>query len=819
MKITYALVPLILQVLLGGFALTGLVGCGADTEDLPQVTAAETSRQDAAVITRDNGAPCEDSEVCESGYCVDGVCCATACTGTCMACNETLTGTSSGVCLAVTVDTDPDNECEPDGDICGLDGFCSGVLAPSGEASTCGFVNTDVQCLGERCIDADIYGAANCNGAGSCGGSSVTEECGLYACQEGADGPGCPTTCSSDAECDGAAGAWCCESTGQCVTGKAPGQTCSSAGECGCGFCVDGVCCGTACTGSCYSCNQAYTGGVASGECAPVAAGLNWSDCTAQATATCGLNGKCDGSGACQLYNNTTECGASGCSGGDAVGPQYCSGDGSCQPGTLADECNEYACESGACRTNCFDDGDCASGYRCYLNRLGGGNTCTDKLLIGEACSQDSQCASGECVDGYCCESGCEATCEACRKSKTGENNGWCEPVSEGTDPDLECAPASCIDSDRFSVPRATCDSGQCSNPAGVACSPYRCNGATGNCFNSCPSYLNGEVHENCGVDTPYCIYGGCYDNRRPSANSVNASADQSSTTNIELSGSDPDGDSLYFELVGTPSNAVILSQNGTNATVRFTATSCYYSENFRYRVCDRESGDPARLCSSNARVIVSIQNVRPWVSINTSNGVVSHNQDLSRSFSFGDACTPNADLYVVARRDGAGSVNVTNRNNAAGTATVNWISSKSTPALWCDGPYSQHLRQDATVIVQNSDNDATGSAQFNATALPASECSDECTLDILWCQVDEILPSNCAYCRDYYRSERYCCARHWWGGCKRNCTRQVRENTCDDVSSTLGVLTVIGNWFQSVGCTITFGLIPCPDPPRCWWD
>ena len=62
------------------------------------------------------------------------------------------------------------------------------------------------------------------------------------------------------------------------------------------------------------------------------------------------------------------------------VSAQYCSGDGTCQPGALADECDAYACESGACRTNCFDDGDCASGFRCYLNRLGGGNTCTDKL-------------------------------------------------------------------------------------------------------------------------------------------------------------------------------------------------------------------------------------------------------------------------------------------------------------------------------------------------------------------------------------------------------------------------------------------------------
>ena len=96
-----------------------------------------------------------------------------------------------------------------------------------------------------------------------------------------------------------------------------------------------------------------------------------------------------------------------------------------------------------------------------------------------------------------------------------------------------------------------------------------------------------------------------------------------------------------------------------------------------------------------------------------------------------------NSDLYVVARRNGAGNVSVSNRNNSTGTATVNWTPEEH-PALWCDGPYSQHLRQDSTVIVQNSDDNMTGSAQFNATALPASECSDECTLDILWCQVDE---------------------------------------------------------------------------------
>ena len=100
-------------MLLGSLVLTGLTGCGSEPSATPELAAAETERQDAAVITRDNGAPCEDNEVCESGYCIDGVCCATECTGTCMACNESLTGSSSGVCLAVSVDTDPDNECDP----------------------------------------------------------------------------------------------------------------------------------------------------------------------------------------------------------------------------------------------------------------------------------------------------------------------------------------------------------------------------------------------------------------------------------------------------------------------------------------------------------------------------------------------------------------------------------------------------------------------------------------------------------------------------------------------------------------------------------
>ena len=88
------------------------------------------------------------------------------------------------------------------------------------------------------------------------------------------------------------------------------------------------------------------------------------------------------------------------------------------------------------------------------------------------------------------------------------------------------------------------------------------------------------------------------------------------------------------YRAVGNPSNAVILSQNGTNATVRFTASSCIGNEQFRFRVCDRESGASERLCSTDAYVVVTINNVRPWVSTTQAMGSYPTTK-TSRGFSF----------------------------------------------------------------------------------------------------------------------------------------------------------------------------------------
>jgi MYXO-CTERM domain-containing protein len=62
----------------------------------------------------------------------------------------------------------------------------------------------------------------------------------------------------------------------------------------------------------------------------------------------------------------------------------------------------------------------------------------------GGRCDRDAHCTNGHCVDGVCCASVCDGVCESCRGSETGEGDGVCAPVSDGTDPADECAPSAC---------------------------------------------------------------------------------------------------------------------------------------------------------------------------------------------------------------------------------------------------------------------------------------------------------------------------------------------------------------------------------------
>jgi hypothetical protein len=113
-----------------------------------------------------NGTACSSAVACASGFCVDGVCCQSACSDTCVSCNQ---AGRAGQCSAYAVGSDPEKECNTGSDPCRL--VCNGAgscdAPPSGMA--CG-----------RCTV--------CDGLGSCS-------------------PPDPPLCSTDAGAGGSGGA------------------------------------------------------------------------------------------------------------------------------------------------------------------------------------------------------------------------------------------------------------------------------------------------------------------------------------------------------------------------------------------------------------------------------------------------------------------------------------------------------------------------------------------------------------------------------------------------------------------------------------
>ena len=55
---------------------------------------------------------------------------------------------------------------------------------------------------------------------------------------------------------------------------------------------------------------------------------------------------------------------------------------------------------------------------------------------LGKTCASGTECSTGFCTDGVCCNTECKGTCESCGQAAT---KGTCSPIPEGMDPDVEC--------------------------------------------------------------------------------------------------------------------------------------------------------------------------------------------------------------------------------------------------------------------------------------------------------------------------------------------------------------------------------------------
>jgi hypothetical protein len=405
----------------------------------------------ALAASRPDGAACRDGGECASGHCADGVCCLTSCAGACLSCN--VPG-KQGTCSPVPEGVEHPTCADQGTASCGFDGTCDG-------RGSCRKYPAGSRCSPGRCSGSSITAEGACDGDGRCElGPVVT--CAPFSCDPSGDIPICFSRCTTSDQC--VPGRQCL--TGSCGT-KLDGAACVDSTECTTGFCVDGICCDSPCDGPCSSCAGAGSTGV----CRPVPEGVRDPRglCRDDGPATCGHTGACNGTGGCARYPTGTICVAATCRGAVLQSAGRCDGAGACLMGSDL-TCAPFACRNGTCNSVCHSDEDCAAGQACDATGSCG------KKGQGQPCAAATECLTGHCIDGVCCDSACQGPCRSC---VLGQTPGRCTVSAPGTlDPRGACLDRgkSLCDTD------GTCEGGGgCSRyPAGTVCSASVCNAATG---------------------------------------------------------------------------------------------------------------------------------------------------------------------------------------------------------------------------------------------------------------------------------------------------------------------------------------------------
>ena len=184
---------------------------------------------------------------------------------------------------------------------------------------------------------------------------------------------------------------------------------------------MDGVCCNGACAGTCEACNL----GIDRGTCRPIPS-------HADPTDECAGPLSCNGTGACHRPDGVICINHGDCESGACVDAVCC---GTACAGTC-EACNVVG-QEGTCAyvpSSTDPSNECAGALSCN-----GNGSCFRGA--GAACTVAAECQSGFCVDGVCCGSKCDGTCEACDVPGA---EGTCSPVPALEDPAGECAPYFC---------------------------------------------------------------------------------------------------------------------------------------------------------------------------------------------------------------------------------------------------------------------------------------------------------------------------------------------------------------------------------------
>jgi len=169
---------------------------------------------------------------------------------------------------------------------------------------------------------------------------------------------------------------------------------------------------------------------------------LGVQDCVSQgfASGTLACADTCDAfdTAGCVLSSNGESCsGASECTSDFCVDGVCCESlcDGACE----SCDASATGVVGGSCSpiiAGTDPDDECANGS------CDGAGGCL--AINGTSCGSGAECASGQCIEGICCDTGCGSTCESCLATLTGGVDGQCAGITAGTDPDSECASGVC---------------------------------------------------------------------------------------------------------------------------------------------------------------------------------------------------------------------------------------------------------------------------------------------------------------------------------------------------------------------------------------
>lgn len=347
------------------------------------------------------GLPCTQGGECANGFCVDGVCCNTACgsgnLNDCLACSTAAGAAANGSCTALNAIPCSDGNACTAGDTC-MAGTCTAGPIDCTAKDDChldgtcnmatGTCTTPTKPNGTLCDDGDGCTQASTCQAGACVGTNpvmcpMDTECTNVAACDSMTG-----TCAVTNEPDGTAcndGNACTQMSacqaGQCVGSNdvvcGPPNQCQLPGTCNpnTGMCdyaakPNGTACddGTACT-QMDTCQAGVCVGANPVIC-PTATDCNTVSACNPMTGTCSVTNQPDGK-SCNDGNACTQ--TDSCMAGQCVGsnPVTCAPPGPCHQGVLCDK------NSG----------------QCVYSDKPNGTECDD----GNACTQVDTCKSGAC--------------------------------------------------------------------------------------------------------------------------------------------------------------------------------------------------------------------------------------------------------------------------------------------------------------------------------------------------------------------------------------------------------------------------------------